>query len=106
MDDALALLRLVVGQNIASRVVFLDVVQRTRMQHGSISVKAFNKKAKHYNTLLANALSSRPRAFVCPQRLVNLPRYISDDGCHLTSEGMIRYAAGLRDVVLRYRCRT
>ena len=85
------------------KVVFLSVIQRSRItRSGHIAVSTFNHRSKRFNSLLGRRLKSeRHNVYLYTQKRINYPKYLCD-GCHLNSEGMTKYAKGLRAAIVRY----
>ena len=90
VDNALRFLGVLDCYNVFPKVVvFLSVVQRTSIgNHGGVSL----------NTRILQQVNVR----MFSQTRVNLPKYICENGCHLTEEGQLRYDRGLRQAVLKF----
>ena len=57
---------------------------------------------KSFNARLASSIRLIANAYMFPQTLINLPKYVYDDGCHLNEAGQLRYRRGLRAAILKY----
>ena len=104
VNDALEFLSILESYQVFPKVVvFLSVIQRKSMGHrGGVSLTTYNHRVKSFNARLASSLRLTANAYMFPQTLINLPKYVCDDGCHLNEAGQIRYRRGLRTVILKY----
>ena len=86
-DDALRFLALVDNDVRPKMIVLLSVIQRTSVSdRGGMtkSASTFNRRAKAFNSRIAACVRQIANVRMFAQSRINLPRYISDDGCHLT----------------------
>ena len=101
-DDALRFLALV-DNEVHLKMIVLSVIQRTSVgKRGGMTVSTFNHRAKAFNSRIAACVRLLANVRMFAQSRLNFPRYISDDGCHLTEEGQARYIKGLRQAVLKF----
>ena len=101
-DDALRFLALVDNDVHTKMIILLSVIQRTSVSNrDGMTVSTFNHRVKAFNSRIAACVHQLANVRTLAQSRLNFPRYISDDGCHLTEEGQARYAKGLRQAVLK-----
>ena len=101
-EDALRFLALVDNDVRPKMIVLLSVIQRTSVSDRvgmTVSTSTFNSRAKAFNSRIAACVRQIANVCMFAQSRLNFPRYISDDGCHLTEEAQARYAKGLRQAV-------
>ena len=104
-DDALRFLALLDDDVRPNMIILLSVIQRTSLSDRggmTMSPSTFNRRAKAFNTRIAACVSQIANVRMFAQSRINFPRYISNDGCHLTEEGQTRYIKGLRQAVLKF----
>ena len=104
VDNALRFLGVLDCYNVSPKVVvFLSVVQRTSIgNHGGVSLNTYNHRVKSFNSRLSTSILQQANVRMFSQTRVNLPKYVCEDGCHLTEEGQMRYGRGLRQAVLKF----
>jgi hypothetical protein len=104
VDQALRFLDELKSNNIApKRTIFLSVIKRSVISRsGQVSCSTFNHRVKDYNRLLNEKLRGLETVEMYSQRRVNNPKYLID-GCHPTSEGLIKYSRGIREAI--YGCK-
>ena len=103
VQNTLRFLESLESQGVCPRnIVILSVIRRSKIARpGQVSVTTFNHRVKRYNALLKEELGKyHPTVKMYRQRKTNRLQYISEDGCHLTDEGLIKYGKGLREVIL------
>ena len=103
-DDALRFLALLDDDVRPNMIILLSVIQRTSLSDRggmTMSPSTFNRRAKAFNSRIAACVSQIANVRMFAQSRINFPRYISNDGCHLTEEGQARYIKGLRQAVLK-----
>ena len=84
-DDALWFLALVDNDVHPKMIVILSVIQRTSVSNrGGMTVSTFNHRVKALNYRIAAYVRQIAEMHMFAQSRLNFPRYISDDGCHLT----------------------
>ena len=104
VDNALRFLGVLDCHNVSPKVVvFLSVVQRTSIRnHGGVSLNTYNHRVKSFNYRLSTSILQQANVRMFSQTRVNLPKYICEDGCHLTETGQLRYGRGVRQAVLKF----
>ena len=104
VDRALTLLDALRREHLLPRqVVFLPVLKRARAGCSrGVSKRAFNRRAKAFNALLDARTKSVLGVQVFTKARVNLPKFLSRDGCHLNEQGEVRYGQGLKRAILQY----
>ena len=103
-DDALRFLALLDDDVRPNMIVLLSVIQRTSVSDRggmTMSPSTFNRRAKAFNSRIAACVSQIANVRMFAQSRIHFPRYISNDGCHLSEEGQARYIKGLRQAVLK-----
>ena len=103
-DDALRFLALLDDDVRPNMIVLLSVIQRTSVSDRggmTMSPSTFNRRTKAFNSRVAACVRQIVNVRMFAQSRINSPRYISDDGCHLTEEGQARYIKGMRQAVLK-----
>ena len=104
-DDAIRYLALLDDDVHPKMIILLSVIQRTSVSDRggmTMSTSTFNRRAKAFNSKIAACVRQIANVRMFAQSRINFPRYISDDGCHLTEEGQARYIKGLRQAVLKF----
>ena len=92
-------IELLVSRKIRPKLlVFFSIIQRTRMtRSGQVNLQCFNHRAKQFNRFLGQALEQFPWVRMFSQNKINFPKYLNaEDGCHLTTTGMMKYIKGIR----------
>ena len=104
-DDALRFLALLDDDVHPKMIIVLSVIQRTSVNDRggmTMSTSTFNRRSKAFNSRIAACVRQIANVRMFAQSRINFPRYISDDGCHLTEEGQARYIKGLRQAGLTF----
>ena len=106
-DDALRFLALLDDDVRPNMIVLLSLIQRTSVSERggmTMSPSTFNRRAKAFNSRIAACVRQIANVRMFAQSRINVPIYISDDGCHLTEEGQARYIKfkGMRQAVLKF----
>ena len=106
--EAMDLLEWLHGHYLLPRhVVFMSVLQRTTAGClRGVPARTFNHRARAFNARLAARVRQLHGVHMFAQSRLNLPRYICQDGCHLTDAGMGLYGRLIRMAILIYgrRC--
>ena len=85
-------------------IVFLSVLQRSRLTRaGQVNLPTYNHRARRFNEIMRRRIQEYPNVYQYHQRKINYTRYLVD-GCHLTTEGIIKYGRGVKECATRY-CR-
>ena len=89
VDRALTLLDALRREHLLPRqVMFLPVLKRARAGCSrGVPKRAFNRRAKAFNALLDARTKSVLGVQVFTKARVNLPKFLSRDGCHLNVQG-------------------
>ena len=104
-DDVLRFLALLDDDVRPNMIILLSVIQRTSVSDRggmTMSPSTFNRRAKAFNSRIAACVRLMANIRMVAQSRMNFPRYISNDGCHLTQEGQAKYIKGLRQAVLKF----
>ena len=104
VNDALEFLSVLESYKVFPKVVvFMSVIQRKSMgRRRRVSLSTYNHRVKSFNARLASSLRLIANAYMFPQTLINLPKYVCNDGCHLNEAGQLRYHRGLRTPILKF----
>ena len=105
IDNASSFLEVLNANGVSpKRINFLSVIQRTSVvgKHGRVGLGTYNHRVKSFNARLAASILQRPHVALISQAKINRPKFICNDGFHLTEEGLTKYGYGVRHSIRQY----
>ena len=105
VDKAIAVAETLTTDYDVKQVVFMEIFPRKFGRYRT--PRLFNQNARAYNVRMRARVQDLPRIHVHHHQgmVANCNQYLHDDGVHMNSIGMGKYAKSVRRAILRYSSR-